>query len=116
MDYHVFNRVYRDNPEYDVRAFTMAVEQNLGTVEGEMRPYPAVLAGKLYPKGIPTIPESDLQRFIIDNKIQLVVLAYSDIAYPDVCMLFFHINAQLILVTEVIKQQALHIQAYTSHA
>lgn len=31
MDYHVFNRVYRDNPMYDVQAFTMALEQNLGT-------------------------------------------------------------------------------------
>lgn len=31
MDYHVFNRVYRDNPLFDVKAFTMAVEQNLGT-------------------------------------------------------------------------------------
>lgn len=31
MDYHVFNRVYRDNPLYEVQAFTMAVEQNLGT-------------------------------------------------------------------------------------
>jgi hypothetical protein len=31
MDYHVFNRIYRDNPAFDVKAFTMAVEQNLGT-------------------------------------------------------------------------------------
>lgn len=84
MDYHVFNRVYRDNPAYDVKAFTMAVEQNLGTVEGDMRPYPASLAGKLYPNGIPTIPENLLINFVKDNKIQLVVLAYSDIAYPDV--------------------------------
>jgi predicted GTPase len=40
MDYHVFNRVYRDNPAYDVKAFTMAVEQNLGTG----KPQPAMLA------------------------------------------------------------------------
>jgi len=84
MDYHVFKRVYRDNPAYDVKAFTMAVEQNLGTVEGDMRPYPASLAGKMYPNGIPTIPENLLTKFVKDNKIQLVVLAYSDISYTDV--------------------------------
>lgn len=31
MDYHVFNRVYRDKPEFAVKAFTMATDQNLGT-------------------------------------------------------------------------------------
>jgi predicted GTPase len=49
-----------------------------------MRPYPAVLAGKLYPRGIPTIPETQLEQYVRDNKIQLVVLAYSDVAYPEV--------------------------------
>ena len=52
-----------------------------------MRPYPASLAGKLYPKGIPTIPENLLASYIKENRIDLVVLAYSDIAYPDVCWL-----------------------------
>jgi predicted GTPase len=49
-----------------------------------MRPYPPVLAGKLYPKGIPTIPETQLEQYVRDNKIQLVVLAYSDVSYPEV--------------------------------
>ena len=84
MDYHMFNRVFRDNPDYEVLAFTMAVEQNLGTVEGEMRKYPPELAGKLYPEGIPTIPEDKLEDFVKENGVDLVVLAYSDIAYPAV--------------------------------
>ncbi len=84
MDYHMFNRVFRDNPDYEVLAFTMAVEQNLGTVEGEMRKYPPELAGKLYPEGIPTIPEHKLEEFVKENSVDLVVLAYSDIAYAEV--------------------------------
>eukprot|EP00123_Amoebidium_parasiticum_P010007 comp19834_c0_seq1/m.23874 comp19834_c0_seq1/g.23874 ORF comp19834_c0_seq1/g.23874 comp19834_c0_seq1/m.23874 type:complete len:462 (-) comp19834_c0_seq1:136-1521(-) len=84
MDYHVFNRVYRHDPTHEILAFTMAVEQNLGTVEGEMRKYPPELAGPLYPQGIPTIPENQLETFVKTNHVQLVVLAYSDIAYPDV--------------------------------
>lgn len=84
MDYHCFNRVFRDNPNYEVLAFTMAVEQNLGTIEGEMRKYPHELAGKLYPDGVPTIPEDQLTEFIKANDVDEVVLAYSDIAYDDV--------------------------------
>lgn len=84
MDYHCFNRLFRDNPDYEVLAFTMAVEQNLGTVESEMRNYPPELAGRLYPNGIPTIPENKLEEFIKNNDVDTVVLAYSDIAYDEV--------------------------------
>ncbi len=83
MDYHCFNRFFRNNPDYDVLAFTMAVEQNLGTVEGEMRKYPAKLAGKLYPNGIQTIPEDKMESFIKENDVDVVVLAYSDLAYDE---------------------------------
>ncbi len=53
MDFHVFNTVFRDNDEYDVLAFTIAGEQNVGTIESAERKYPSELAGKLYPNGIP---------------------------------------------------------------
>src|SRR5512141_645745 len=80
MDYHIFNTVFRDNPEYDVVAFTMAAEQNLGTTGG-LRPYPASLAGKLYPKGIPTYFEHDLPNLIKDLKVDEAVFAYSDVSH-----------------------------------
>ena len=37
MDFHVFNTVFKDNEEYEVIAFTIAGEQNVGTVEEEER-------------------------------------------------------------------------------
>ena len=80
MDYHVFNTYFRDNAEYDVVGFTMAAEQNLGTTGGN-RPYPASLAGKLYPKGIPTFLEHDLEKLISELKVDEVVFAYSDVSH-----------------------------------
>ena len=41
MDFHLFNTVFRDNEEYEVIAFTIAGEQNVGTIEGAERKYPA---------------------------------------------------------------------------
>lgn len=84
MDFHVFNTVFRDNSDCDVRAFTMAGEQNLGTVEGDMRVYPPELAGVLYPKGIKIIPETKLEEFIKKEGIDEAFLAYSDLSYNDV--------------------------------
>ncbi len=80
MDYHVFNVYFRDNPEYEVVAFTMAKEQNLGTTGG-LRPYPASLAGKLYPNGIPTRYEHELPSLIEELKAEEVVFAYSDVSH-----------------------------------
>ena len=81
MDYHLFNMIFRNNSEYDVVAFTMAGEQNLGTTKEKLRSYPKSLAGKLYKKNIPTIPETDLKEFVQRKKIDLVVFAYSDISH-----------------------------------
>ena len=52
-DFHNFNTVYRDNELYDVVAFTATQIPNI-----DDRKYPASLAGKLYPKGIPIYDES----------------------------------------------------------
>ena len=60
-DFHNFNTVYRDNPRYDVVAFTATQIPNI-----DGRKYPASLAGKLYPKGIPILAESDLEQIIRD--------------------------------------------------
>lgn len=83
MDYHVFNMFFRDREEFEVVGFTMAAEQNLGTV-GKLRTYPPVLAGKLYPHGIPTYHERDLPELIKKLDVDEVVFAYSDVKHEFV--------------------------------
>ena len=78
-DFHNFNVFYRDNEDYDVLAFTATQIPNI-----EGRKYPPELAGKLYPKGIPIYPESELENLIKDLKIDQVVFAYSDVPHEMV--------------------------------
>ena len=75
-DFHNFNVVYRDNPRYEVVAFTATQIPNI-----DGRKYPASLAGQLYPKGIPILAEEDLRNIITKHKVQEVVFAYSDVPY-----------------------------------
>ncbi|HZD12997.1 MAG TPA: hypothetical protein VE177_05705, partial [Candidatus Binatus sp.] len=77
-DFHNFNMVYRDNPEYQVVAFTAT---QIPGIEG--RTYPPELAGSSYPRGIPIFPEKDLADIIRKEKIDIAVLAYSDLSYND---------------------------------
>ena len=62
-DFHNFNVFFRDNPDYEVVAFTAT---QIPDIEG--RTYPADLAGKLYPKGIPIYAESDLLKLIKEHQ------------------------------------------------
>lgn len=78
-DFHNFNVFFRDNENYEVIAFTATQIPN---IEGRL--YPPELAGKLYPKGIPIYPESDLTKLIRENKVDQVVFAYSDVFHQDV--------------------------------
>ncbi len=75
-DFHNFNTYFRDNPSYEVVGFTAT--QIPGIAD---RKYPAVLAGKLYPEGIPIHPEDDLPQLIKKFSANLVVFAYSDVDY-----------------------------------
>lgn len=75
-DFHNFNLVFRDNEQYEVVAFTATQIPNI-----EGRKYPAELAGRLYPNGIPIYPESDLVQLIKDLGVQEVVFSYSDISF-----------------------------------
>ncbi len=84
MDFHLFNTVFRDNKEYDVVAFTIAGEQNVGTTGNAERKYPAELAGKLYPDGIPMVSEELLEDLIKKNDVDEVVFAYSDLPHEEV--------------------------------
>src|SRR2546425_1211981 len=78
-DFHNFNVVYRERPEYDVVAFTATQIPNI-----DGRVYPAELAGSLYPQGIPILPESALEELIREHEIDEVVFAYSDVTHEHV--------------------------------
>ena len=78
-DFHNFNVVYRDNDKYDVVCFTAT---QIPDIAG--RRYPAQLAGKLYPNGIPIHHERELVRLIQDEKIAEVIFAYSDVSHEYV--------------------------------
>jgi predicted GTPase len=78
-DFHNFNTVYRDDARYNVVAFTAA---QIPDIAG--RKYPAALAGKLYPKGIPIFEEADLEKLIKKHNVEEVVFAYSDVRYEHV--------------------------------
>lgn len=78
-DFHNFNVVFRDHPEYRVVAFTAAQIPNIAG-----RRYPPELAGSLYPQGIPIHSEDELEFLIATNKVDEVIFAYSDISYEDV--------------------------------
>ena len=78
-DFHNFNCVFRDNEKYEVVAFTAA---QIPDIDG--RKYPAVLAGSLYPDGIPILAEEDLPELIAEHEVECCVFSYSDVAYEDV--------------------------------
>jgi predicted GTPase len=78
-DFHNFNVFFRDNPDYQVVAFTATQIPNI-----DNRKYPAELAGKLYPDGITICPESELVNLINDLKVEEVVFAYSDVPHEVV--------------------------------
>ena len=75
-DFHNFNVVYRDNEEYEVVAFTATQIPNISG-----RKYPAELAGKLYPEGIPIYDEKELPKLIKEHEVDEVVFSYSDVSY-----------------------------------
>ena len=78
-DFHNFNVYFRDNPAYQVKAFTAFQIPNI-----DNRMYPRELAGRLYPNGIPIYPEANLQELIHKDQVEDVVFAYSDVAYETV--------------------------------
>jgi predicted GTPase len=78
-DFHNFNVYFRNNPDYEVVAFTATQIPNI-----ESRFYPPKLAGSRYPKGIPIYPEAELSNLIRDQSIDQVIFAYSDITHETV--------------------------------
>ena len=78
-DFHNFNVFFRDNPDYEVVAFTATQIPNI-----EGRTYPAELSSALYPDGIPIYPESDLVQLVQKKEVDQVIFAYSDVPHEYV--------------------------------
>lgn len=78
-DFHNFNVVFRNNPQYEVVAFTATQIPNI-----EGRRYPPALAGPLYPDGIPILSEEELPALIRSHEIDEVIFAYSDVSHEYV--------------------------------
>src|SRR5580692_6523433 len=87
-DFHNFNVVFRNNPEFQVVAFTA---NQIPDIAG--RRYPAELAGDLYPDGIPIRDESDMEEIIRDEHVDVAVFAYSDVAYATLMHLASRVSA-----------------------
>lgn len=78
-DFHVFNTVFRGDPNFEVVAFTAAQIPGI-----DCRTYPASLAGDRYPEGIPIRPEAELADLVRRHGVDEVVFAYSDLSHEEV--------------------------------
>jgi len=78
-DFHDFNVYWRDNPAYEVVAFTATQIPNI-----EGRIYPPELAGPRYPRGVPIYAEAELPDLIRRFEVDLCTIAYSDISHEEV--------------------------------
>jgi predicted GTPase len=87
-DFHNFNVFFRDNDQYEVVAFTAT---QIPGIEG--RTYPPVLAGRLYPSGIPIYPEEQLEELIKRHKVEQVIFAYSDVSHEYVMHMASRVEA-----------------------
>ena len=78
-DFHNFNIYFKDKPRYRVVAFTA---NQIPDIDG--RHYPPVLAGDLYPQGVPIYHEKELGPLIREHQVDLVAFSYSDVPHTDV--------------------------------
>ncbi len=78
-DFHNFNVCFRDSEQDRVVAFTAT---QIPDIAG--RRFPAELAGRLYPQGIPIVPEEQLESLILEQAVNTVLFSYSDVAHTHV--------------------------------
>jgi predicted GTPase len=78
-DFHNFNVVFRGREDVEVVAFTAT---QIPDIEG--RSYPPSLSGPAYPEGIPIRPEEELAEIILEDRVDEVVFAYSDVTHDHV--------------------------------
>ena len=84
-DFHDFVSTFRGDDDHEVVAFTQSFAQNIGELD-EMpeRTFPASIAGRSYPDGIPILPESELETIVRDRNVDEVILSYSDLSHEYV--------------------------------
>ena len=87
-DFHNFNTYFRDNEQFNVVAFTAAQIPDI-----DDRKYPAELAGKLYPDGIPIVAEKELDELIKKYQVSDCIFSYSDVTYRKVMSVSAQVNA-----------------------
>jgi len=87
-DFHNFNTVFRNNTDFEVVAFTATQIPDI-----DDRRYPPQLAGDGYPDGIQILPEDELESIIADRKVDVCVMAYSDVSDDTVMALASRCNA-----------------------
>jgi len=87
-DFHNFNCYYRDNELYNVVAFTATQIPDI-----DNRKYPAKLAGRLYPNGIPIYSQDRLAELIEELDVDECVFAYSDVNYETVMSISAIVNS-----------------------
>jgi predicted GTPase len=78
-DFHNFNVRFRNRSDYHVVAFTAT---QIPDIAGRI--YPPELAGSLYPRGIPIVPEEKLDEVLETEPVHLVVFSYSDVSHTHV--------------------------------
>ncbi|MCP4203056.1 MAG: GTPase [bacterium] len=78
-DFHNFNTLFRNEPDWEVVAFTAA---QIPDIEGRL--YPPELSGELYPEGVPIRGEAELEHLIRDSEIDEVWFSYSDVSHEYV--------------------------------
>lgn len=78
-DFHNFLVRYKNDKNCRVVGFTATQIPGIGN-----KPFPAVLAGKNYPKGIRIYPEEKLEELIAKLKVDECVFSYSDVSHEYV--------------------------------
>ncbi|MEM3744443.1 MAG: cyclic 2,3-diphosphoglycerate synthase, partial [Candidatus Micrarchaeaceae archaeon] len=78
-DFHDFNMLFRDNESFEVVGFTA---NQIPFIADRM--YPKELSGTLYKNGIKIYEEKELSSIIKKEKVDVCVLAYSDLPYNAV--------------------------------
>ena len=78
-DFHNFLVYFKDNPAFNVVAFTAAQIPGI-----EKRSFPKVLAGRLYKKDIPIYTEKKLPFLIKKLHVDYCFLSYSDLSHQEV--------------------------------
>lgn len=80
-DFHNFNVLFRNAVSNDVEVVGFTATQ---IPKIENRRYPVSLSGENYPDGLPMWKEEELEKVILEHRVDRCLLAYSDLRYDKV--------------------------------